>query len=1180
MSNTREEEIDDLIRQLGYLGDSSVITVSKSNFNANKYYAGKRKRERIEKAHELKVKAVRSRVAKSKAKLQRRDGVAESGHASNMGPLDIGQGVQMNSREITSLGHRPGYTGEHDMSDATIKETPWDLERMVERPTLVTSFQWDATVTTVNPTIFTASVPSEVLGVEIAKIPFRSFLYWKGDVVLRLQVAGSPLIQGILAMTFVPLVNKDELDTITKDLCSMTINPTVYLFANTNTHAELRIPYNHMQAYLRTDFPTDGTAPGRSRSLGYVRIYVLDPLITVGSVTSVTCSLFSILENSEFKVPRLSSAITDLSKLAIAQAEAGLLTSAISALGSVGGGVLSPILENIGSTAKGMMSNVSKMSVHDVVEHVGKKALPSNFLGDAIDAASGLFGNIMSAMGMDNPTIPQEYGRGIVKSNGSMNYAVGPEHIEKLAVLPSALSLVTPETFGTVVDEMDVNYLYRKYCFLARFEIQGGITGNKIGDIVYSAPLSPFPTLLSEASGEALMPVGSVIQDYFRFPLISYLGLPYRWWTGGLKYKFIICSSSVHTCKLFVGANYDVFTKPKSLLDATSQYGIAIEINQGSNEFEFAVPYVAETPYKDVSRGRSNYFNSMGTLNVSILNPLVAPNSVAQSISVLVFIAGSDDFSYEYLANYNPAIPVYRPVLSQRDAAANEAKLEARYGQWSPYIMAESGVIAQQSVAPTNVDPTVTDSAIGEKENEEDIQLAPPQVELEVDDHFGITSINLRDLLKKYQFIGRFNFDNVLNGFGGNWKYTRVYAEDIFSPPLLSKNIYTTPSVNTRNPGLLSWASMFRQFKGGFRVKGIISTLNSDDAYGTDIFNTAMVYWTPGDITPLVKDSYEEITDILSMMPNNGLVQTSTQYIPLQTTPRLCVVNGVASNVLEFEVPYSSKFLSTLTYSGNAFGDSFEGQYKSLGALTFVVCGHAASTNYELVLYVSLADEARFGTLYRVPQVYVPGYFQVSGTSPNLVLTPKANYGYGQYKLPPPLDDGTNEWEKLTAESGSMTFTNNTLGSIPESDDWRKDLALVRSASVTPNRGSVRPMNPQDKGRGASWGGNGFDKWFKNQLSSALSGYTGVSADELRRIVSTITHKFDGMDLAKVLRKYGVSVDTHGVYHYNAFKVGRPRTNRRPKVSRRRPWSNQNNSWYNRSQSQQSTSRWDSSGWN
>lgn len=228
-----------------------------SRFAHDHYYSRKRKRilAKIRNMEMLEVK--QQQREKSRAKLARRYGKAESDvfmrDSSYVGPIDTRNGVQLTSREITSLGERPGYTGDHTMSDATIKETPWDLARIVERPTLVSSFLW--TVTS-SPILYTGAVPASILPIRLAKIPFDAFQYWRGDVVLRLQVAGSPILQGILCMTFVPLVTKDELDTVSWDLSSLSINPTVYLYANTNTHAELRIPYNHVQSYLTTDFPS------------------------------------------------------------------------------------------------------------------------------------------------------------------------------------------------------------------------------------------------------------------------------------------------------------------------------------------------------------------------------------------------------------------------------------------------------------------------------------------------------------------------------------------------------------------------------------------------------------------------------------------------------------------------------------------------------------------------------------------------------------------------------------------------------------------------------------------------------------------------------------------------------------------------------------------------------------
>lgn len=1053
--------------------------------------------------------------------MKRRELYAESSiETNNVGAIDTRQGIQLLGREVTSMAERSGYVGDHEMSEATIKETSWDLSRIVERPTLVCSIPWTAAASI----LYTGSVPASILPIKLAKIPFQTFQYWAGDVILRLQVAGSPIVQGILGMSFVPLVTVSELNSMSWDFCSLSLNPTVYLYANTNTHAELRIPYNHPQSYLQTDFPVDPMKVSLSQNLGFVLIYVLEPLIAVGSVTSINVSLFSIMENNQFKVPRMSSSILT--------AESGFLASAISSLGSIGTNLLGSAMSEFGGHVKEKVKNTAHKKTKDLISDVSTKALPSNFIGDAIDIAGGLFDTVTGFLGLDNPTIPTECGRTIMKSNGSMNYAVGPEHIEKMSVMPSSMTLVTPETFATVTDEMDVGYLYRRYSYLGRFSITKGSDGT--GKRVFSIPLSPFPTLQNDPVGVIGFPVVSIntfIQGIVSFPLISYLGLPYRYWSGGLKYKFLVCSSSLHTCKLFVAFNYGVWTVPTDLLDACSQYGIALEISQGSNEFEFAVPYVATTPYKEVCRGRTTKDNSMGTMNVVVMNPLVAPDTVAASISIAVFIAGSDDFSYEYLSTMNTAVPVFALGKPLPPLCVNEATLPITKSSFPlrhemigryPELKAES-MVDPQTVAPTNISATVTDMAVGENEDDSDVQIAPPQVEMNVDDHFGITSISLRNLAKKYQMLGTYTFEG--NQFGDTsrgiffYPIQRAYSIGQMGTAVGYKG-NTIPAVKPN--GLLSWmAPMYRQFKGSMRFKAVVYVDNDYISRN----NNMQVFYLPG-------PSKFTATDVVSMMSNTGNFVANEQYlVPATNSVRAMMLTSVASNVAEFEVPYSSIYQSLIVPSGD---DIVDDRMQSFGSLAVVVPAQGTGL-VRIDLYAAFGDETRFGTLYRVPLCYVPTTFKINKVGTDNMLVPYLNVGYGEYREPVQgdWDNVYGESRSLNAEAGirSQTFTRS---------DLRSD------SSVTSMRSGTNSVYKQYRPKNA-------EAYVRNRMIGYVSRFPGITSKELAAFYNslTITRKLRSHDeIGKVAKKYGILVNKEGNYEVSHYR--RTRTNRRP-VKKEKP---------------------------
>lgn len=884
--------------------------------------------------------------------------------------IDGRQGVDMVSRPITSIAERLGYTDEHDMSDATIKEMAWDLTRMIERPTLVSTFGWN----TGSSHIWNYSIPGDMLSIELVKVPFRNFQYWRGDVILRLQVAGSPLLQGILAMTFVPLITRSEGEDMLFDVSSMTINPTVYLYANTNTMAELRIPYNHVQSYLPTDFVFNealGDIP--DYSMGRVLIWVLEPLIAVGGVGEITCSLFSIMENNQFKVPRNSASI--------ARAES-FITSALDAIQDIGGSLAKPVMQAVATTVKDTITSFNKNSMQEVEDHATSSAMPLNFIGDVLDTAGDMLGGVLSFMGLDNPTIPVEKGRQIIKANGSMNYAQGPEHIEKLQVVPASMSLVTAETFGSLADEMDLTYLTNRYSYFGSFTVT---TSQTSGTLVFSVPLSPFPTLINKVGGPTTVTLGQIVQQTVHFPLLSYLAQPFRYWTGGLRYKMLVSASMMQTCKLFCAFNYGLLVAPTtSLVTSASQYGSAIEITQGSNEFEFTVPYIASTPYKDVFNGIISDDNTMGTLNIYVMNSLIGPSSVAPQISIAMFIAGGEDFSYEMIGGNLNLVPTYIGTSGITRVETENMATRAIIDDSSKSLFVARAESAIDAAAPTNLAPTVTDMA----EHEDQEEVAPPQLETSVDNHFGITHISVREYLKRYQCVLSTEMTSL---YDGNFGFAINPTDFISLAKLATVGALTLPSGAS---GILAWASgMFRQFRGSLRWKIAIDYGASDvPVIPASSFSSAYAVFVPGN------NSGTPVAELLELVsnsyPGNGLIldTTGSFYLSSFTSSKCTVLNGRVSNVLEFETPYSSRYLSLLTHPGLLTYPTkpyFDGMGRVL-----VYTRDSRGRPPRMTVYLAFGDETRFGSLYNIPKCFVSAAY----TDP--LGSAAINVGYAQYPAP------------------------------------------------------------------------------------------------------------------------------------------------------------------------------------
>lgn len=788
-------------------------------------------------------------------------------------------GVQLVNRDPTSHSIRDGYQLDHKISNNLITENGWSLDDMMERPTFQSTYSW----TQASPRVIAKiAVPFDLLATEINTAPFKLFTFFRGDIEITMQTTATPLHQGMLAAVFVPLTTSSYIEAnLVPYFSSMSVNQTCYLYANSNTVAKMIIPFNSVQGYLNL---SEAANVSTIDSLGYLYIINLNP-IELASTASDTASvsIFARFLNTEFKVPRRLGA--------------------------------SPLF------AQG-----NRTSVVNNWDHVYDASMPLNTKGDDLDLSATI-----PIPGLDNPTYPIQDPPQSIKGTQPMNYAVGPNYSDKMSLYPSALNESCIETFATSEDEMVFDYIKKKYSYVKTVQLS---TSDIVGTIVDVMPMNPCPMFSSMIAGE-VYPSATV-----PLPLLSYLSYPFKYWRGGITYKIQVVATSFQTGKLFFALGYGTLASSASVNESTSQYGASFEINQGSNEFEFTVPYVATTPFKEVPSGITTLENSLGALSLVVINPLVAPNNTPESIHLNIFMAGADDFEVNMLSVDNNLIVTDRfPLTSQSDFTTDN------------------------NVQPLNTEETDTNLA-----NDNNISPTTNHVETQYS-HFGCKYRSIRDIMKKYYFIK--NIRLIQSDPTGTATSFDIDAFDIVKPKSVGAG---TATLGGQETGMLTWgASMYRQFRGQLRFK--IQAVASEKHGITPSF---YAYFTP--FTAPASNAYNvatkpaligsSITDFVPVNGTFGLSKTirinASNRVPISmcTYPQTC---------MDIEIPYNSRFMSLLTRSGNSenYLNNYTG-FSSMGFITIVLTStHSTNDPVSFNVFASIGDESRFGTIFTVPPVYV-----------------------------------------------------------------------------------------------------------------------------------------------------------------------------------------------------------------
>jgi len=816
-------------------------------------------------------------------------------------------GIKLTTRPLTAESTRVGYTNDHSGSDKTIQEDGWTLSNMLERFSFKNSYDWLSSKTS-HSILAKLRIPQDLIVNNLTSAPFSSFMYWRGDVELQFQVTATPFHQGMAVAFFVPLTTGNTIETnIINNFTAISVNQAVYLFANANTAAKMTIPFNSLQHYI--DLSVIGPSTPEN-SLGYVYIVVFNQLaLSANASDTATISVFSRFLNNQFKVPR----------------QPNLQVSP-------------PIL--IGKPQSSAKPSKSQAK-HTILGTIANSILPDVTVADTIDLAS----NLISTM-LDKPTDPSLQNPSTILSNSRLNFHSGIENIDKMTMDPSQIFISNSETFSTVEDEMSYEYLKKKYSYLGSFNMT---TSQRPGTVLASFPINPFPSLLK---------AGVMTQ----IPLLSYISIPFNYYTGGFTYKMQVVSTSLQTGKLFIAFNYGSYSVPTNtdINKVTSQYGQAFEINQGSNVLEFSVPYVATTPYKRVPTSNlPTSQDSLGYINIIVLNSLVAPNNTPTSITFNLFIAGADDFSLNTLSdgnNLTSAFYLATPGLLSKESHDDFELIGTPQASTAPLLSTISEVdeATEHLVAPNSSTvprPNITNRSI----------------------------LSIRDLFKKYQPVPNGYLTLKKLSDGSSVYYINI--QNLLGGSDLSAGIL--PPQNTLVwPGVWPLLTpLFRSFKGSLRFKIFRNPDNLNFSPMSIIYEAPISNQVPsyGQFTTKI-DSFSRKFSLYNGCPLTFNGSNDKNKFRHLTRLPILYANGI-QRTIEFETPFSTLYNSLLVpmsyLSENFLLSSPMFDYGGI----YVVVDSPVSGNENNQLYVAFGDESRLGNLYNVPSVIVNAMVDNSGAT-------------------------------------------------------------------------------------------------------------------------------------------------------------------------------------------------------
>jgi len=807
-------------------------------------------------------------------------GESPRGTAGNLQLDSRPLGVNIHTRPMGAHSVREGAVSIREM--ATIAEPTWDLVKMVERPQVVGSYAW-ATTRSSHYSLAALNIPTDIYASsKFFSMPFQNFLYWRGDIELHLQVNGTPFHQGTVIMYYLPLVGTGSANysVVNANFSSITSLQHVVLHANSATSACMTIPFINPRFYNTLTNSANGSTANCN---GLVGITVFNPLkVASGGATTVSVSLIAQFKNSQFKVPV-------------------------------------PIAPPAALFGEGILERMLGEKPGNLIQRM----LPRNVIADTINT-------VTSFMGLDKPTSIERSPPMKMLGTQYANSAIEIDYVDKFTLFPDKMQEIEPSTFGVDLEEMDFNYLKRKFSYMGSFTqtiAQGPNT------VLGQFSMTPCPVPMWTTTATFLPRKNPV-------PLLQYVSYPFGYWKGGLTYKLQVVASTFHVTKIFVAVQYGNYSSAATgsypIDDAASQYGYAFEVNQGATEFEFTVPYVSAYSQLHMPYGAlDNDKTSMGTIYIVVLNQLANSNNVVDNITYNLYLAGAADYAVSSLSG--TANSLYPNVAAV------------------PNLLGESVLSSPMSNTSIAVDDNV---------------ISPATLSVARVDMHDKSIESLSQVLKKYHHIlsGSVNLtpsNSTTYSTGAN---ATLYFDVVDVLRGATPGASSLPYANIEFGNLFGYiSSLYAGFRGPLRFKIVLKS--------AQIGMTTKVRYYPSTVS---QESFGSYQSAISLIPDGT---SATPYSTLVRDKRHFEIANSTQKSLEFEIPFisSQSFILQQPYQtginayttesdlGTLVIDFFNPQVTSLTGTPAA----PIPVTTEVEIYAALGDEARFGVFKGVPTIQI-----------------------------------------------------------------------------------------------------------------------------------------------------------------------------------------------------------------
>lgn len=517
-------------------------------------------------------------------------------------------------RTRSAIETEPRYT-KFPKLDCLPPKLEMDYSVILNKPFFIRNITWSNT-SVVGQVLTAINIPSDILTNPLVRVPFNASVYYRAKISVVLQVAGTPMHNGLLIAAALPN-GGDNMWQSPSNLINMNkymAAPHAFLSANEATPVVLEVPFyvNSKLAPIGIN-GTSVTPAGADYAEVVIAVVNAMGVPTSGS-NSLTISAHFIFNELEFYAPHVDP-------VWVAQADFEA--------------------ESFVESAKGFVTNVFdrvtsgvKTTVKDAYDLIGSSQA---IMFDLIDSGRAY---LRSLTGLHNPADATISSKMAVQLRQNTNVVDAPIQIEKLDPYSQFSHYTRDYTFDTDIDEMLISEIASKPQYIGTFGVS---TTDVEGTILFTRPITPFQELNPVNYTENLTTISSISTT----SLLQNLYFMSKYWKGGLKLHIQSVMSNFHYCKLTVARNYSPDTNMITSVPAfASVPNLMMETLEftGHQVHTIDLPYIS--PLEQLPTTTDMLLNALqhAMYYIYLHQPLVVNGAVVSKVKFNVYLSAAEDF--------------------------------------------------------------------------------------------------------------------------------------------------------------------------------------------------------------------------------------------------------------------------------------------------------------------------------------------------------------------------------------------------------------------------------------------------------------------------------------------------------------------------------------------------------